>query len=260
MSVIIEFLESAPALVSAGHDGLYPYEAHPYDEIYVIALRESASLEDQSVELWLPHKKSVTIANARGAAPEVRVHRSGFMWHDRVREIPQVSDSKWLSIYGFTVEDPRKLGDPVKKLFAVLPGLPMQQSFEELLISERWRQTRDWHTRDREWRPNNIPKITAFEAKRIERDTTLVAQLKSTRGAQCQICGFTFTKVDGTEYCEVHHLECLSSGGLDVPSNCVVLCANCHKRFHYGTVEVLSHTPNQLVVRLDGVEYTCVVG
>lgn len=243
--------------MSAGHDGLYPYERHPYDEVYVIAYRGSASLADQYVELHLPHYKKVTLYNTSGIRPEFRVHRSGFLWHDRVREIPQEIGVRWLSVYGFTHEDPRTMGQPLKELLAVLPGSPMKDSFLDLIACKKWRITRDFHTRNREWMPKERPVTSRYESLKIERDSSLVTQLKRDRGSKCQICGFTFKKLDGTDYCEVHHLESLADGGLDVAANCVVLCANCHRRFHYGVVRVVSHTAHHLVVCIDGDKYIC---
>lgn len=261
VSAIVEFLDDwTPQLVSAGHDGLCPYEQRPYDEVYVIAYRDSPSLEEQYVEFYLPHDETLTIYNHRDMNPRVRVHRSGFLWHDRVREIAKAPGMNWLSVYGFTIVDPRKMKQPPSELFAILPGSPMKESFIELLASSKWREIRDLHTKDREWMPKQTPNYITYEARRVERDSALVARLKAIRGSECQICGFNFRKRDGTDYCEVHHLEKLADGGLDVSANCVVLCANCHKRFHYGNVRIFSHTAEKLVVSLDGDIYRCDLG
>ena len=94
-------------------------------------------------------------------------------------------------------------------------------------------------------------------SKRYERDLNLVSKIKSTRGTACQICGYRLIKKDGTDYCEVHHLESLANEGLDIKSNMLVVCANCHVMFHYGNVEILNHNHINLIVKIDGIVYTC---
>jgi 5-methylcytosine-specific restriction endonuclease McrA len=39
---------------------------------------------------------------------------------------------------------------------------------------------------------------------------------------------------NGTLYVEVHHINPLSEGGLDIPENTIVLCPNCHREKHFG--------------------------
>lgn len=260
LGVLIEFLDDPPALVSAGHDGLCPYKGHPFDELFVIAYRWGNRLEEQSVTFCLPYNSWLDIENHIRLEPMVRVHRSGFLWHDRTREVHVPRGAKWLSEFGFTNVDPRSIEKDQPEVFAVLPGSPMRDDLTTLLTSKQWRRIRDFHSRQREWMPANKPAVTRYDARRIERDSVLVADLKRKRGAACQICGFAFTKADGTEYCEVHHLEALADGGLDVASNCIVVCANCHKRFHYGNVEIISHTSNLCLVKFDEEIHSCVVG
>lgn len=260
MGAVIEFLGNPPSLVSAGHDGLYPYEYHPYDEIFIIAYRWGDKPGEQEVKFWLPHNDWLIMQNLSSIPTEVLVHRSGFLWHDRVREVKISQGARWLSEFGFTSANPSNLEEGHPALLAVLPGSPMQDSFENLLVSNEWKSVRDFHTRKRDWMPTGKTKVRAYDAQRFERDSSLVEELKRKRGAACQICSFTFKKINGDQYCEVHHLEALANGGLDVASNCLVLCANCHKRFHYGNVEIISHTSSRLIARLDGEQYSCIVG
>ena len=56
------------------------------------------------------------------------------------------------------------------------------------------------------------------------------------RGRRCQLCGFTFKKVDGEDYAECHHLEPVSRGGPDHANNLLVLCPNHHKQLHLAAV------------------------
>lgn len=247
-------------LVSAGHDGLHPHTIRPFDEIYVLANRLSAEPEEQGIELWLPHNIIIEVHNTP-YSPRIRVHRHGFLWHDRTREIVFSESSRWLSTLGFSTDDPRTLHNCRDPLLAVLPGSPMQDEFSALLGSQSWREIKDFHTRHRSWMQGRPQSEFALAlAKRCERDKSLTAKLRRERGSACQICGFSFVKQDGTEYCEIHHLEWLSNGGYDTASNCLVLCANCHRRFHYGSTSILSHTQSSLVVLIDGVEHQCRVG
>jgi len=214
---IIEFMDSPPVLVSAGHDGFFPYQFHPLDEIYITASRWSADPKEHDVEIWLPNNRVVELSNIPGVLDIVRVHKSGFLWHDRTREIHYQATDRWLSVYGFTSKDPREIEFNRLPVFSVLPGSPMQDKILDLLQSKSWREIRDFHTRHRSWMQNSHQvKFLHIMAARYERDKSLVAKLKQERGSACQICGFAFTKQDGTDYCEIHHLESLANGGLDV--------------------------------------------
>lgn len=138
---------------------------------------------------------------------------------------------------------------------------PMRDNIYELLQSTAWMDVKDFHTRHREWIKNRRKAIIQhIDLNRYERDHALITRLKQQRGARCQVCGFTFRKNDGTDYCEIHHLEALANGGYDVASNCLVLCANCHRQFHYGNVKIINHTATNLVVQIDGTDYSCIVG
>lgn len=104
---------------------------------------------------------------------------------------------------------------------------------------------------------DNPPSSREEESLRYERDAVLVKLLKEIRGPKCQICSHTFMTRSGEYFCECHHLESLASGGLDVSQNMLILCANCHRRFHFGNVLILSHKEDKLVVEMDGIVYEC---
>lgn len=176
---IIEFIAYPPNLVSAGHDGFCPYRMRPFDEIYVIASRWSNDPKEHNVEIWLPYNHIVSISNISSALDIVRVHRSGFLWHDRTREIRYGPNDRWLSAYGFTSEHPKHTTRPENSpLFAVLPGSPMQDNIGDLLISNLWRSIRDFHTRHRTWMQARQNGKTIYEtAARYERDSDLVSRL-----------------------------------------------------------------------------------
>lgn len=96
-------------------------------------------------------------------------------------------------------------------------------------------------------------------ALRFERDRELVELIKQLRGSKCQICGFSFKTVSGEDYSECHHLEHLANGGLDASKNMLLLCANHHRQFHYGHVEVRSHLASRLDIVIDGTLHSIVL-
>ena len=44
----------------------------------------------------------------------------------------------------------------------------------------------------------------------------------------------SFFKNNGEPYLEVHHINRLSDGGLDHPSNCAAISPNSHREVHFG--------------------------
>lgn len=112
---------------------------------------------------------------------------------------------------------------------------------------------------DIENQANPPQQLEAF-AKRYERDPELIKIIKLLRGGKCQICGFSFKTKSGDDYAECHHLEHLADSGLDISSNILVLCANHHRQFHYGNVELLNRSPEKIEISLDGVRYVCEIG
>ena len=94
-------------------------------------------------------------------------------------------------------------------------------------------------------------------SKFYERDYELGRLIKLIRGEACQICGHYFLTKDGGRYVECHHLEHLAHNGMDCSKNIIVVCANHHRQFHYGLVEILNHTTFSVTVKIDGVSYIC---
>jgi len=91
-----------------------------------------------------------------------------------------------------------------------------------------------------------------------ERPSAITNLVKRTRGDSCQLCASRgFLKRDSNRYCEVHHLFHLAK---DPPSEClspeylVVLCANCHRKMHYGDVGNPSAVPNGWKITIEGAD------
>lgn len=49
----------------------------------------------------------------------------------------------------------------------------------------------------------------------------------------CQVCSFSFLKVNNGPYYELHHID---AGSGHHPKNILVVCANCHKQFEYALI------------------------
>jgi len=92
-----------------------------------------------------------------------------------------------------------------------------------------------------------------IEKKVFVRNHAEVAEVVKERGRICQVCGINNIQVD------VHHVEALRHGGEDVSSNMIVVCPNCHARFHMGQITRTSANsyelklPNANRFQLDGI-------
>lgn len=101
----------------------------------------------------------------------------------------------------------------------------------------------------------SLPEEKEFNVRRYERNSRLARMLKKLYDGKCQICGFTFESKSGENFAEVHHLEALSEGGMDVPANLIVVCANCHRMFHHAAeIERVGWEGNELIVNINGEE------
>ena len=74
--------------------------------------------------------------------------------------------------------------------------------------------------------------------KSIKRNSRMYQLLKEKYNYQCQICGFTFKKKNGGNYCEACHIEQLSESRLDTEENILILCSNCHRQVTAGILTV----------------------
>jgi hypothetical protein len=85
---------------------------------------------------------------------------------------------------------------------------------------------------------HNQPAGVAEERRRylmttvVQRDRSLVDQLRELYVGECQICAWAPRRSYGTELCEAHHVRWLSRGGDDVLSNLVLVCPNHHRAIH----------------------------
>ena len=77
-------------------------------------------------------------------------------------------------------------------------------------------------------------------SKHYPRDSELSSGMKQRVNHICQICEIpTFRTKKKIYYTESHHIHPLSLGGLDISSNIVIVCSNCHKKFDKGNDKTL---------------------
>ena len=87
---------------------------------------------------------------------------------------------------------------------------------------------------------HNPMKPKLIISKHYSRDSELSSYMKQRVNHICQICDTpTFRTKSGNYYTESHHIHPLSLGGLDVSSNIVIVCSNCHKKFDKGDEKTL---------------------
>jgi len=84
------------------------------------------------------------------------------------------------------------------------------------------------------------------------RSLSLKERVLIERGRRCQLCGFTFKKIDGDDYAECHHLEPVSQGGPDHADNLLVVCPNHHKQLHLAAVTFPGGKSRPETVRING--------
>lgn len=80
--------------------------------------------------------------------------------------------------------------------------------------------------------PKKQKKIIVPEHEEYYRDPFLSESLKALYDHRCQVCGMNFKIKYEEPFSETHHINPLSSGGLDVSKNIIVICPNHHRIIH----------------------------
>lgn len=86
--------------------------------------------------------------------------------------------------------------------------------------------------------PNGFipPHKTITTTAYIRNPYVIIAALRKAAG-MCQMCGNQapfISRFTNDPYLEVHHVLPLSKGGTDNLTNVIAVCANCHRKSHYG--------------------------
>jgi 5-methylcytosine-specific restriction endonuclease McrA len=92
-------------------------------------------------------------------------------------------------------------------------------------------------TKDKMPPGNTAPKkIPISNGNERERDHKIIKWVLENADGNCECCNkpAPFTKNDGTQFLEVHHVIPLSEEGHDTGNNAIGICPNCHKELHFG--------------------------
>jgi 5-methylcytosine-specific restriction enzyme A len=102
------------------------------------------------------------------------------------------------------------------------------------------------------------PKVKERLSKTIERGA-IANKVKEITNYECLVCKalgqnpLGFTKQNGINYVETHHVEPVSNqkeGSLSI-TNLITVCANHHRQLHYGNTELLENTIEYFKFKID---------
>jgi hypothetical protein len=106
---------------------------------------------------------------------------------------------------------------------------------------------------------NASPQVKEVISRQIERGK-ISSAVKKFYEYKCKVCEalgqipLSFQKTNGEYYIETHHLipvANLTQGSLGI-SNLITVCANHHRQFHYGNIEIIDNTNDKLTINIDG--------
>ena len=102
---------------------------------------------------------------------------------------------------------------------------------------------------------NATPKVKQYLTYRVERGTAIGGKVKDLNNYVCQTCGCKpFLTRTGKPYAEAHHvtpLHKLENGSM-ASQNVICVCANCHRKMHFGNVEIIKTTENDITFEING--------
>ncbi|MGG3891584.1 HNH endonuclease signature motif containing protein [Metabacillus fastidiosus] len=158
--------------------------------------------------------------------------------------------------------------------------LEMTESFEKE-VERHWKNSFEWNNRhdqfNREISINEMLNKEEHREKHKEstgssytsvqntRSQKLSRKLKELYSDQCQICceGADEHKPEGKYFTETHHIKPISENEPDIEENIMVLCKNCHSRFHDFSFKIVDVNLSNKVIyhknpnhRLDGIKIT----
>lgn len=94
-----------------------------------------------------------------------------------------------------------------------------------------------------------------YNGKAYKRDNKTIAQIKILRDFQCQICGKSILKKDGSKYIEAAHIQPKYLEGAETLNNILILCPNHHKEFDFGNRVIKEHNNSFILFTLNNREY-----
>jgi len=91
--------------------------------------------------------------------------------------------------------------------------------------------------------------------KSYKRNNKIIVLIKILRNSECQICGHSILKKDGSKYIEAAHIVPKHKGGNESRENIILLCPNHHKEFDLGTREITKHNKDKIEFKLNENSY-----
>jgi predicted restriction endonuclease len=137
------------------------------------------------------------------------------------------------------------------------PTVIDQDEVEQKEISEYFKNNKSKAEIVEELRnaPDREAETININHKTYKRDNKTIALIKILRNFECQICGLSITKRDGSKYVEAAHIIPKHKKGKESPENIILLCPNHHKEFDLGNCEINKHSKNQIKFVLNGKKY-----
>lgn len=109
---------------------------------------------------------------------------------------------------------------------------------------------------------NELRSSKEFDTERVSinhktytRNNKVVALIKLLRGFECQICGISIEKRDGSKYIEAAHIKPKHKGGAESAENIILLCPNHHKEFDLGNLHAVIFEEDRVRIELNGNSY-----
>jgi len=96
------------------------------------------------------------------------------------------------------------------------------------------------------------PGVRKLVVRIVRRNKRAANKLKKLYNGRCQVCRMTFKTKHGENYAEIHHLKPIGEEGSDRPSNMVVVCPTCHRKFHYSEWKKFGRNSKGIPIRMAG--------
>lgn len=126
-------------------------------------------------------------------------------------------------------------------------GMQAQTEIEEQMVSlfeegvKESLATSSAARKERLEKASRIPEVVQVTSRAYRRNADVVAEVLARAAGFCEQCKgkapFLRAK-DGMPYLEVHHRVTLAAGGEDTVENALALCPNCHRKMHFGAIEI----------------------
>jgi len=99
------------------------------------------------------------------------------------------------------------------------------------------------------------PEWVEFRGKQYKRNNKSIAGLKILRDFNCQMCGVSILKKDGSFYIEAAHITEKRHKGPETHDNILILCPNHHKEFDLGKKKIIERTKDKIIFELNEKKY-----